>query len=410
MKNLIYLFLFTQMFTNAFAISPFVTIALGISIILFVLGIKKNVFSIAFKEPPFLTFFFLVLFVGYVFIATGEKKTNHFLMWTIPAFLYYYIFRRELYKLFTLEQIKGEVLKVITFSLLFACFFAIVEFLLVNLLGNDMSFIPRGMREEYAPTAMASIRARSFMEESGYFSFYWELFAPLGVYWINKNISNILKKYICYSIILTGLILSFSAYGFVCLLLWGISLFFFNLKSAKNSRTIVTTFFCVIVIILLVILLVPEIYELFSFVIGGKLDPENSSHSDRASRFEVLRYLDVTSIIIGYGPNAAGTLKFDNSFMSFYLGALMNTGVLGLACFGMFLLNQLKYVRKMSDRNLKLAFFLSLWFSSMHLMFIDIIYVPWFWVMLSLLGVTYFKEKDMLKRLDLGNKKFPHNI
>lgn len=398
------------MFTNAFAVSSVVTLALGISIILFVLGIKKNVYFIGFNEPPFLTLFFLILFCGYVFIATGEKKTNHFLMWTIPVFLYYYIFRRELYRLFTFEQIKDKVFKVITFSLLFACFFALVEFLFVNLLGNDLSFIPRGQVEEYRPTAMGSVRARSFMEESGQFSLYWELFAPLAVYWINNNISNIFKKYICYSIILAGLILCFSAFGFVCLLLWGISLFFFNLKNAKNRRAIVTIFFNVVVVILLVVLLVPEIIELFSYIIGGKLDPENGSHSDRASRLEVLSYLDVTSIIIGYGPNAAGTLKFDNSFVSFYLGVLMNTGVLGLTCFGMFLLNQLNYVRKMTDRNLKFAFFLSLWFSSMHLMFVDNIYVPWFWVMLSLLGVTHFKEKDMLKRLDLDNKRDPHNI
>ena len=398
------------MFTNAFAVSSVVTIALGISTILFVLGIKRNDFLIRFNEPPFLTFFFLILLWGYVFIATGEKKTNHLLMWTIPVLLYYYMFRRQLYRLFTLEQIKNGVFRVVTFSLLFACFFAVIEFLCINLFGIDMSFIPRGQLEDYTPLAMDNIRARSFMEESGQFSLYWELFAPLSVYWINNNISNIFKKNICYSIILAGLILCFSAFGFVCLLLWSISFVFFYLYGAKSYKKVIATILCVVIISLLIILLFPEVIELFSYIIGGKLDPENNSYSDRASRFEVLKYLDFASIMTGYGPNAAGTLNFNNSFVSFYLGALMNTGVLGLTCFGLFLLNQLRYVRKMSDRNLKFAFFLSLWFSTMHLMFVDNIYVPWFWVMLSLLGVTHFKEKDMLKRLDLDNKRDPHNI
>lgn len=408
MKKLIYIFLFVQMFTNAFAISSFITIALVISLLLFFLGVIKGYHTIDFKEPPFLSLFFFILLFGYIFIATGEKKTNHLILWVVPVLFYFFMFKRQLFKLFSLEQIKHNIIGVITCGLLTACCFAIFEFVSINIIGIELSFIPRGEVEEYTPLAMGNIRARSFMEESGQFSLYWELFAPISVYWIHHNISSNINKIVCYLIILIGLILCFSAFGFVCLLLWGASLIMYKLHHANNIRIVFSVIICAVFLTLFIIILVPDLIELFSYIIGGKLDPENSSHSDRASRFEVLKYLDAVSILTGYGPNAAGTINFESSFVSFYLGVLMNTGILGLICFCLFLFQQLKYVRKLFDSELKFAFFLSLWFSSMHLMFVDNIYVPWLWVMLALLDVIHFKEKEQkIKRI--VNENFNNN-
>lgn len=399
MKKLIIILLFVQIFTGAFALSSVLTVALGVAVLLFILGILNNGFSIKFDEPPFLLFFFFILIFGYLFVATGDKKTHHLLIWVVPALVYYYMPKRLIYKLFSLDVIKNKLLSVATIATLTACCYALLEFFMVNFLGNDMSFIPRGMvAEGYTPLALDSIRARSFMEESGQFALYWELFAPLSLYWIKKNVKRELIKSLFYLIMVSALIVSFSAVGFVCLVLWAIAIIFHKMIEAKRVSSMITILLVSAFFLFLLFLIIPEFFDTLNIIISGKLDPDSSSHADRADRFDALKHLYGLAVLTGYGPHAAGTLNVD-SFVSFYLGVLMNTGILGLMCFFLFMLQQFKYVRKLRDKELRFAFLMSLWFSSMHWMFVDNIYVPWFWILLSLLGAIHFKERDEMKRI-----------
>jgi hypothetical protein len=373
------------------------TIALAVSSLLFCIGFTKGYHATKLYEPPFLLLFYAILIFGFLVIATGGKKYNHLLMWVVPAVCYFFMFKRLIVNLFTIDEIKNNLLKVITLATLTACTFSIIEFVSVNFLGNDLSFIPRGSVEVYKPLAIDNIRARSFMEESGHFSMYWELYTPLCVYWLRNFVMNRAIRYLSYSILLLGIIVSFSAFGYICLILWAFALVFYHIKNAKSVRYFWGVLGIASFLLLLVVIVVPEIYDTLTFIINRKLDPNNFSHSDRESRFEALKYLNGIYLLIGYGPNAAGTLNLDYTFVSFYLGVLMNTGILGLLCFTLFLLQQVKYILKLRNQELRFYFFLSLWFSSMHLMILDNIYVPWFWVMLSLLGAIHFKEKELLR-------------
>jgi hypothetical protein len=391
MRNFIFAFLFLQIFTNALAISSVLTIALGLSVFLFGWGVKNGHHSIQFEEPVYLSLFFVVLIFGFIFVATGEKATNHLLMWCVPVLCYYYMFKRQLYSVFSLEEIKGPLFMVLTIATLFACSFAIIEFFSVNFLGNDLAFIPRGTLTEYTPTAIDRIRARSFMEESGHFSFFWELFSPISVYWINKNIKSKILRYTFFFILILGLLLSFSAYGFVCLVLWAGALLYYHLKKVNKSSELIVLVFYLIAALLLLVFLVPDLVDMIFNIIQAKLDPEDGSHADRANRLVVLDNLSFEYILTGYGPDAAGTLHTD-SFVSFYLGVLMSTGLIGGIFLALFFIRQLFYVMNLKDGDLRFTFSLSLIFALMHLMFIDIIYVPWLWVFLSLLCNVYYKE------------------
>lgn len=311
------------------------------------------------------------------------------------------MFRRQVYTLFTIEEIKTNVFAVVTFATLLACGFAIFEFVSVNLLGQDLSFIPRAAREEYRLKVDGFLfRARSFMSESGYFSFYWEMYAPLAVYWLNKN-ANTIMRYMAFFILFMGLFLSFSSFGYVCMILWVALLFVHKLEGKNKIYGILSLIFGLGIILLLMELFIPEMFDMLIYVIDSKLDSSNSSYEDRESRFEVLKYFNGISIFIGYGPDAAGTLNTD-SFISFYLGVLMNTGIIGLAMIFMFFICQLNKILKLRDLKLKFSFFLSFIFSCMHLMFIDLIYFPWVWVMYSLLSAIRYKERDMVKKQNVN--------
>ena len=381
-----YLFVFCMIFTNAFALNSVITISFGLSLLLFLYGFLEKLPLIRFKEPNFLIGMYAILFFSYIFIATGEKRTNHLFLWTAPPLLYYYMFKRILIRKFDLGKILKNVLGVVYVALMLACFFAIVEFLGRNFLGIDFSFIPRGVQEDYEPGSFGGIRARSFMEESGHYSLFLEIFAPLSIYWCSKYIKSIILRFLSYILMITGLIVSFSAIGFVCM---GIGVFGFLIWRFKSSKKKYGTILLALFIIG-ILMFIPGVYDMLTNVVSTKLDPENTSNISRSNRFDALQYFEGIYMFTGYGPAAYDTLKVD-SFVSFYLGILMNTGIFGLFFYLLFIIKMYINIRDIKDKTLKFAFTLSMLFSTMHYAFVDNIYVPWFWVMLSIMCAMRYK-------------------
>ena len=161
------------------------TPAFAISFLLifhFIFQKKRKVY----EGPPYLLFFWSLLTFSFIVMSNGEKSLNHWFLWTFPFFSYYYVFKNELFQLFTLSEIKDKIFKYITYATLFACSFSVLEFCCKNFLDIDLDFIPRGAVEDYNPFD-GFFRARSFVEESGHFSFFVEIFGPLSVFWINKK-------------------------------------------------------------------------------------------------------------------------------------------------------------------------------------------------------------------------------
>lgn len=393
MKYIVYLFLFLMIFTNAFALNSVLTPSFAISFLLILdyLRFPKKSFQ---SKPHYLLYFWLLLTFSFIVMSDGEKCRNHWLLWTYPFFTYFFVFKNELSRLFTLEEIKSKVVKVIAYATIFACAFSTFEFCCSNFLGIDLSFIPRGTVEDYTPFD-GFFRARSFAEESGHFSFFVEIFGPLSIYWILNNLKASFKL-VTIGVIVLGLVATMSAVGLLFMFVY-IGMFANFYIVEQNSKVSAKILFLVSLIAFLVVITVvyPEVFSTIWDLIMMKLNPENVSHADRASRFSAIEKMSGIAYLIGYGPAAFSTLNVD-SFISFYLGVFMNTGIIGLWLFLCFCLSIFHKIKSIRDANLRFALKTSFFFACAHLAFIDIIYVPWFWVMLSIAEVVSKKNSEII--------------
>ncbi len=380
-----------MIFTNAFALNSVLTPAFAISLILifhFIFQKRKKVF----EYPPYLLFFWLLLTFSFIVMSNGEKSLNHWFLWTFPFFSYYFVFKNVLFQLFTLSEIKDKIFKYITYATLFACSFSVLEFCCINFLDIDLSLIPRGAVEEYKPFDVGFVRARSFAEESGHFSFFVEIFGPLSVFWINENFRFPLKA-TALAIILLGLIVTLSGVGLSLLVIYLFMLFDAYLFRRKTSFSVkLKLIFYAVGFFSLTVILFPEFFSTVWNLIAVKTESDNVSYVDRVGRLAAIDKLSGFAFLIGYGPAAFSTLNV-NSFISLYLGILMNTGILGIILYALFCLTKYRSIMRIKDIDLRFALKCSFLFACVHLAFIDIIYVPWFWVMLSLIDVIYTKEK-----------------
>jgi hypothetical protein len=278
---------------------------------------------------------------------------------------------------------------------LFACSFSILEFYYKNFLGIDFDFIPRGVVEDYNPFDGA-FRARSFVEESGQFSFFIEIFGPISVFWITKHLNEPFK-FLALMIIILGLLSTMSGVGILLLAVNIILTFEYYIFRKKTSFLLRIKVIFIAVGFLVGFLVFQELFSDLQGLVTAKLDADNASHSDRVDRFVALSKLSGLAFIIGYGPAAFSTLHVD-SFISLYLGIIMNTGVTGLILFILFCLQKYRTILRIKDLEIRFALKCAFLFACFHLTFIDTIYVPWFWVMLSIIDVIYKKEKlDLVK-------------
>lgn len=241
--RILLVYLFVGMFTNAFAMSSFVSMPTFLAaiytfiylILLFSSRIKLH------KEGYWLLAYWILLTFSFILFATGEKCFNHYVMWTFSFFAFYHVFKSLVLYLLEFEsKIFNIILNVISFSVFISSLFAIIEFLLVNFYGVNLeNIIPRGTVEQYTPLASNFIRARSFMEESGHFSLYLEIFVPITLAWFlnTRKKKIILISYI--SIVLFALFFSFSAYGLVALMIAIFIYLYYYVFSVGNFKSLI---------------------------------------------------------------------------------------------------------------------------------------------------------------------------
>lgn len=390
-------YLFVEMFTSAFAVSSFIsmpTFLAAIYSLLYLILLLSSRIKLH-KEGYWLLAFWIVLTFSFLLFATGEKCLNHYVMWTFSFFAFYHVFKSLVLYLLKFEnRIFGVILNVISFSVFISALFAIVEFLLVNWGGISLeNIIPRGRVEEYTPLASNFIRARSFMEESGHFSLYLEIFTPITLAWLLRNRKNKIILILYVSTVLLALFFSFSAYGFVALVI-AISIYlYYYVFSVSNFKSLMRNLSLVFLLFLLVIIVFPSIWEIGYQTVTAKLDIDNSSFSDRNSRIVGLeQYLTGINLMIGYGSAAFSTLKTP-SFISLYVGILMSTGILGSILFVCFLLCAFYHILHITDKDMRCGFVIAFTLSTIHFCFVDLINLPWFWTMLALAYVYRTKEK-----------------
>ena len=244
------------------------------------------------------------------------------------------------------------------------------------------------------PGSQATAASADLM--AGLFSFFLEIFGPLTIYWLNFYTKS-KYKYIGFFIIILALFTTLSGVGFVCFFAYLISIcYYYVLRKGVSVKTKIVVSLSLSLFLFFIIFVFSDIFDFVWGIIEFKLDSNNVSHADRVSRFDAVDKLSGFAYLIGYGPAAFSTLNTE-TFISLYLGILMNTGILGLVLFMLFSYKKYKKILRFSDDNCKFAFMSSFLFAIFHLTFIDIIYVPWFWVLLSLIDVIYLKEKHIKK-------------
>lgn len=394
---LLSIYLFFGMFVNAFALSSFVTISTFIAFVLVLFYFILLCFSqvkIQRRDNYFLALFWVVLTFSSILFSRGSKCFNHYIMWSFSFFVFYYVFKAlVLYLLDFKTKLLPTIFNTLSLSVFLASIFAIIEFVLINSFGITLeNIVPRGTVEEYTPLAFNYIRARSFMEESGQFALFLEIFAPITTVWIFINVKYKIIRYLYISVVIISLFLSFSAFGLVAFAIALLIYLGYLISSAKNMNSFLVKLFLICVVFALIIIIFSYFLEMAYQIIVTKLDSDNASLSDRTSRVDGLEYfLTGINLIIGYGAAAFSTLNIP-SFISLYIGILMSTGILGVGLFFCFLLKSFKSMLKIRDKRMRWAFVTAFVISSIHFCFVDLIYVSWYWTMLALACVLSMKE------------------
>lgn len=379
-----------MMFINALALSSFETISFAISFLfVIIVFFIKNKRTHLYNGDGYLLCFLAIYLISYVLFATGEKCTNHLIMWFYPIIVYYFILRRVIRNKFPKKDIEKNIIGIIAISTLVASSFAIAEFVSKNFVSIPIvDNIYRGGIEDYSGFALDKVRARSFMEESGQFAFYWELFAPLTIYWFMKFVKKKVLLIFVVVELLISLFVTYSAAGFMCVGIASIFLLYDLLinKGQVNRSKIIVVLLFVVVVGICVIVLIPDVFDAIEEVVRNKTHAGNSSYDIRTSRFNALKELDGINLFMGYGPAAFSTLHTE-TFISLYLGVLMNTGLLGLFFIFLFFISKYVMIRKNNNYALKIVFTTSIVMGVAHFSLIDLIYIPWFWLLMILVDL-----------------------
>ena len=392
----------TSAFTNAFAVNPFFTIPTLFCFfiaLLYFLIIANTKFKFNIDKGVSLFFFCIVFTITTLINQRGEKTINQYILWIFSFLFFYFALRNSLCIILdTKRYFIKNVFTSLFYVVLFASLFAIAEFSLVNFGGIDLAkYIPRGTVSEYTPLALLYIRARSFMEESGQFALFLECLAPIAIAYCSLKYNKIVT-FIYLTVIVLSMLVSFSAYGFVALVIcFFIYIYYIATSKKTNNLTLIRLF--LILTFLFVLLYALGLFDLLFNIISSKLDPDqSSSYNDRQDRvISLSNYFYGINLFIGYGAGAYSSLNI-SSLVSFYVGILLNTGILGILLYSLFIITQARMIFRIEELRFKAAFFMSFVIATTHYLFVDNIYVSWYWIMLSL---AYCFYKYNFNQLDL---------
>lgn len=348
----------------------------------------------------FLFFIFLSFFLNYYQFNSG-KPFNH-LMAYFFSFGVYYLLNKQVFKYYNDIIFFRKIIQFISWGVVFASVFAIVEFSLKNFVRfNIDQFIPRPAVEEYSPSSgidLIVIRARSFVEESGHFAMYLECFAPICIYYLKNTLKSPLLKWLMYLMIVLAMISTFSSAGFmVTIMSFFFLLLFFNKTASSKKKLGFFVFGAMLFLIINWILdfIIGEslVANILQKLVGGR------SHDDRSDRMgETLQSFingDILHQFFGYGPAAYNTLNIEPVFV-LYQVVLLEIGIVGLVLLLMFFLYHLVILFRL--RNSPIAPYLMFGLISvfLHYFIIHNYFYPWLWVLCIIISLVKKNEIELL--------------
>jgi len=278
---------------------------------------------------------FIACFLGSILVSMiinmdtmGPKTLNHFLA-LVSGYLFFYFGAERIVAHMTVERI----LKILFIGYLITASFGIIEFCIVNFTSFDInSIVFRPHLTEYSPAFLDILltRSRSFFEESGYFSGYLGVMAPLVYHYLWNVRPNRTYKIAFIALSLGAYFVAFSTALFI-FLPGGILLTAF-LKTISERKVTRNLLLCYLAfgIIIVAFMVSGNLWDIF---FGNKL--QGDSLSDRTEKFEgtiaVMRDANLLNLIFGFGPGSYDYLGVKPA-ISVFLNYLRDIGVFGLCC------------------------------------------------------------------------------
>lgn len=370
-------------FVGTFANGPLISfptlICSIINFIYYYLIITKRI-KFNHKWIKLLLIYAFILFFTYLIFPHTDKSTNHLFLYFFSFFFLFIGLRNcALYIIQRNPSYIKILYKQIFYVVLFTSVYTLLEFSFKNFLDIDLNdYFIQFRRKEYEYIQFGLYRTRGFLDESGHLALFYETFGLIAIAYARKY-SN-LKFWGFTFLVVSALLTTFSAFGYACLVGVVILTPHYLLKKVSLLNKIISIII-IIYFAIIILYLVSDYLEFISIIIESKLDNSNSM-LDRTERFEsIIPFLNSPQIILGYGPGSYRLIN-DDGIISLYANIIMNTGYIGIIVYILFLIRQYYIINKIKDLYNHWAFKLSFIMSSVHFIFLDNFYYPFFWIML----------------------------
>lgn len=380
-------------FVGTFANGPLISVPIFVCIIInfiyYYLVLTKRI-KFNHKWIKLLLLYSISLSIAYLIFPHTDKSTNHFILYLFSFFFLFIGIRNSALYVVKKKPSFLEVLhKAIFIVVLITSIYTLFEFIFKNFLGIDLNdYFIQFRRKEYEYFQYGVYRTRGFLDESGHLALFFETFSLIAIAYARKY--GRLKFILIISIIVFALLTTLSAFGYVCLIGTLILTPHYLLKN-KTLLFKIISFTFILFIVTFVVFFIYDYLEFLYVIIDSKLDDSNSM-IDRTSRFEsVLPFLESPQALIGYGPGSFRLIN-DNGIVSLYLNVLLNTGYIGLFIYVVFLLRQYYLIKKVKDIYYHWAYSLCFIMSTVHFVFLDNFYYPFYWILLTLVHLQLFTQ------------------
>ena len=392
------LYVFLMAFPSAFALSS----SLPIYLVYLSLLVLWSLFCFRIDYRFIRSDYFLI---GFLFIAQASFIINslflfggaglglgHVVAYLISVFGFYFVVRGMLSAYFKLKS-RESIFAIIYYTTAFVSVFVIIEFFLKAYLMIPIdNYIPRPAVKELEVLALGYFRARGFAEEPGHQAFYLEVMGPLAAYYLYSH-----QKYVSFAVFLcvyfVSILFTFSVASFLILptsVIIVSTIYVLKKRNAfKKVHKGVLLFFALFLFALFNLFSFYEVFSIKDIVdqVVSKASTSSTSGSDRVTRFHefvnVFSDSSIFHLLFGFGPGAYKNLGI-NSVVSLYPTLLLETGILGLLFFLLFLLSLMVDIFRKTDL---FGYFVAISFLScvLHFIFISNYWYPWFWFLAALI-------------------------
>lgn len=391
------LYLILLGFNSAFSLTEILPIPLVISFFLLgnllLLATKKQELKLIDTKNIIIIFcFFISLFISllYQLNITGfeSRGINHTLSYITVILMYFVVLELTLKN----RNVPIEkIYKYITLGVLVVSVFTIFEFLSKNYMGiNFDNYIYRPRVQELNATyANQFIRARGPAEEPSYLSLYLLMFLPFVIYYF-KITKNKKKMILSASLVLTSVILTFSAIAYVEILiaLFLICTYYFSKKIKRGLKKLeYISLYSLISFVIIIISYVNYTGVNFSFLEGilNKISLTNSSSAlERVERWESSLGMIKQNFLIGGGAGITA-IETGTGSTNVYLEVLTAVGIIGFMSFMALFLSSLITLFKI-DSEARLAYLFSFVVMLVHLSTTSQYHNPWIWTLLAVIN------------------------